>query len=541
MKRACGKRVLSKIIFLILAAFAAPCALRPLSAQEYVYPNKKLADEGLLEYRRYTLEEAQAYEKDIDSFEPFLLTGWSEEQRLTEDESVFFVRAITSNDTIFCTFQTIIAHMPKFISSYDRGNIWNPVIELEDTAYVRSHYFPDLANDEDDLIIGSCFYKYDEHGYNLGYFRSSDSGISWSELVPIFPYYNFDQSNYGSLSNIGRRLYFAYNEYDHDSIYVLISPDWGETWNGRGKNVAFLSSTPQEMTVRASGDNVYLVWVNESSYPVAGHYSRSTDQGLTWSDEIVFTEDERGGQMPYIAICDTHVVVNWVGYQYSPHAFTGDLFIKQSFDGGATWGEEQVLTDSHRVWMGSVYIEDSLIVATWQDTRFEGSNNEAMVRYSTDSGSSWSEEERLSYGDYDSHAPIACRTGDRIHVLWGDMRREAPGLYYCYDDLITEIADDNLMPEKTALLEAYPNPFNSTTVITYSNLEGGDIAIYNITGQLVKVFHRGGIKEDWHDQGQGKVTWDATDAAGERVSSGIYFVRAKAGNKTRSIKVIFLK
>ena len=506
-----------------------------LSAQEYVYPNKKVTDAGLLEYRRYTPKEAMAYEKGSGSFAPLLITGWSEEERLTEDETSYAPKTLAIGDTVFCTYGTLNRRIPKFISSYDAGITWNPVIALEDTTHTRSHYYPEIANNGADMIVGTCFYRYDEHGYNLGYFQSSDRGETWSQLIPIFPYYNFDQSNYGSLCNSGQRLYFAYNEYNHDSLYVLISPAWGQYWNGRGVNVAYLGGTPQPMTVRASGDNVYLVWVKESPRPIAVHYSRSTNRGQTWADEIDLASDPWGAQVPFIAVQDTHVVVCWMGYKYSPYAFTGDLFIKQSFDGGETWGEEQVLTDLHKVWMGEVFIEDSLIVVTWQDDRYmDDNNNEAFVRYSFDNGLTWTDEERLSFGDYDSHSPIACKTDSKIHVFWGDMRREAPGLYYCANDLTTSIDDNNLLPTKHELLSAYPNPFNSTTLINYSNLKGGDIEIYDITGRLVTRIDCGGRQE-------GKVTWDATDASGEKVCSGIYFARARIAAGAVAAKLIYLK
>ena len=71
-------------------------------------------------------------------------------------------------------------------------------------------------------------------------------------------------SHYSSLCNSGSRIFWSYNEYDHDSIYVLISTDWGEYWNGRGVNVAYLAGTPQPMEVRASGNDVHLVWVHET-------------------------------------------------------------------------------------------------------------------------------------------------------------------------------------------------------------------------------------------------------------------------------------
>lgn len=252
------------------------------------------------------------------------------------------------------------------------------------------------------------------------------------------------------------------------------------------------------MTIRASDNYVYLVWVRlPPDSPVAVYYSRSIDGGQTWSGDINFTLDSLGSQRCYVAVEDTHVVVSWMGYKYSPYAFTGDFFIKQSFDGGQTWNEEQVLTDMHKVWMGSVYIEDSLIVATWQDDRhFDGENNsEIYVRYSLDYGQTWTEEERLSFGDYHSHSPIACKTGDKIHILWGDQRAGASGLYYCYNDLATTIDDNNLLPDKTQLLTSYPNPFNSTTLIAYKNIEGGDIDIYDITGRLVTTLVLGDCQE----------------------------------------------
>jgi flagellar hook assembly protein FlgD len=72
------------------------------------------------------------------------------------------------------------------------------------------------------------------------------------------------------------------------------------------------------------------------------------------------------------------------------------------------------------------------------------------------------------------------------------------------------------------------------TLLTYSNLEGGEIEIFNISGQLVRTFHIDTRKE-------GKIIWDATDAMGNKVSSGIYFARAKAINNAETIKLLYLK
>jgi flagellar hook assembly protein FlgD len=91
-------------------------------------------------------------------------------------------------------------------------------------------------------------------------------------------------------------------------------------------------------------------------------------------------------------------------------------------------------------------------------------------------------------------------------------------------------------------LTAYPNPFNSSILFCYSlqNAEGGDLGIYTIQGQLLKTYDIKGK--------EGKIEWDARDAEGNKVSSGIYFAKARFGSKATSasqesqaIKLIYLK
>jgi len=83
-------------------------------------------------------------------------------------------------------------------------------------------------------------------------------------------------------------------------------------------------------------------------------------------------------------------------------------------------------------------------------------------------------------------------------------------------------------------LSAYPNPFNSSLIISYSNLsKGGDIVIYDIQGKLIRWFNL--------EKMEGKIIWDATDAMGNKVSSGIYFARAKTSQSSKVVKLIFLK
>ncbi|MDO9578577.1 MAG: T9SS type A sorting domain-containing protein [Candidatus Cloacimonadales bacterium] len=88
-------------------------------------------------------------------------------------------------------------------------------------------------------------------------------------------------------------------------------------------------------------------------------------------------------------------------------------------------------------------------------------------------------------------------------------------------------------------LSNYPNPFNPSTTINFSTEQNEqyELSIYNIKGQKVKTFSNLQISQSPNHQ----ITWNGTDQTGKPVSSGIYFVRLKAGEIEASCKMLLLK
>jgi hypothetical protein len=105
--------------------------------------------------------------------------------------------------------------------------------------------------------------------------------------------------------------------------------------------------------------------------------------------------------------------------------------------------------------------------------------------------------------------------------------------------LVTGI-DDPLMtvPSEFALHQNYPNPFNPTTTIKYDLKQGVDVSlkIYNLLGQEV-----GTLVNSRQEAGYRTAFWDGLNNAGNRVASGIYIYRIKAGDFVQSRKMILMK
>ncbi len=107
---------------------------------------------------------------------------------------------------------------------------------------------------------------------------------------------------------------------------------------------------------------------------------------------------------------------------------------------------------------------------------------------------------------------------------------------YQIDVAITSIEPHSRKPVTFRLEQNYPNPFSSSTAISYKLNTRADVVvtIYDILGRQVRKFSLG-VQPD----GAHKVRWDGTNALGQKVASGIYFYRLQAGNETRARKMIF--
>jgi|GEM_PF-3332968 len=94
------------------------------------------------------------------------------------------------------------------------------------------------------------------------------------------------------------------------------------------------------------------------------------------------------------------------------------------------------------------------------------------------------------------------------------------------------------IPAEFILQQNYPNPFNPETTIGFALPESSrpKISIYNSLGQLVKrITSSSELPAGWH-----QVRWDATDAVGNAVSSGIYFYRLEANSQVMDTKKMLL-
>jgi len=94
------------------------------------------------------------------------------------------------------------------------------------------------------------------------------------------------------------------------------------------------------------------------------------------------------------------------------------------------------------------------------------------------------------------------------------------------------------LPKKIALSQAYPNPFNPATTISYRLLDANHVRvdIYDMVGNKVCT-----LVNQRQDAGTRSILWNAINDRGQPVAAGVYLYTVQAGGDWISKKMVLLK
>ena len=110
-------------------------------------------------------------------------------------------------------------------------------------------------------------------------------------------------------------------------------------------------------------------------------------------------------------------------------------------------------------------------------------------------------------------------------------------------ELLHRLAEMAEIPETTALLPNYPNPFNPETWIPYQLAEPAEVmlTIYDVNGRVIRTLALGHQPAGIYTNRGRAAYWDGRNAIGEPVASGVYFYTLTAGDFTATRKMLIRK
>ncbi len=235
---------------------------------------------------------------------------------------------------------------------------------------------------------------------------------------------------------------------------------------------------------------------------------------------------------------------------------SGSSLVYSTYLGGGYWDEGWgIAVDGS----GAAYVTgytgstDFPILNPYQGT-FQGGEYDAFVTRLSSSGNSLDYSTYLGGSGKDQAHGIALDGSGGVYIVGMTESSNFPTLdqYQIdqgyqdafvtkigdFDVAADEVASDGIVPNGFSLYQNYPNPFNPSTTIEFYLDRASDVElhIFNTLGQEVRTIDLGRLSNGTHS-----TTWDGRDNSGQRLSSGMYFYRIKAGTLIETKKMIMLK
>jgi photosystem II stability/assembly factor-like uncharacterized protein len=314
--------------------------------------------------------------------------------------------------------------------------------------------------------------------------------------------------------------------------------------NGRVLIINFLNGTAQFLKTTDGGNNwtpftgagiFYFVDVNNGwSYSGSGaqganppfNIYHTTNGGTDWNKQFSDTLPGNFHSMQFIDLNNGWIV--------------GDSSkVLKTTDGGLTWTGVNTginhLSQSKCVFFLNTNVG-------WIGTNDGDITNSPAreVLHTTNGGASWEKQNiqntegifSIFFWDEDNGWFTAdncvqnCNGPDSLKIWQGVVANTTNGG-------VTSVEENKYLPSQFSLSNNYPNPFNPSTVISYSIPSASNLklTIYNTLGQTVRVLENG-----YKNAGNYSITFSASE-----LPSGIYFYRLEAGQFSQIKKMILLK
>ena len=402
----------------------------------------------------------------------------------------------------------------EFIRSIDRGETW----EMEHT-FETTFWFDNGFELEGDTL--TVFFGQQYPFRRMWLYFSDDFGVTWQgpRYTPVYP-----GPSGMSCNREGETLYQAAVAPLHDGglVSLSISYDFGLNWS-MPESVFFYDTWAYPVMYKFYSR---LFVVNEVGLNYRDsniQLLRSNDEGQNWVSHDSLTPI--GSNILPTMDASTYGRMAIV-YNDWWQQMTNDsrIYICVSSDSGTTWSNPIDLSDSTINQYPALSMQGDTIVVGWHG------NSRVLMRRSFDLGQTWQSVEVVDTSGRNADVDF---DGNTIHVIYHKWFNGSMCLFYTRWEPDTVSVHEIQLPEMISFLTAYPNPFNSSTAISYSLAATGRVAlsIYNIIGQKVATLFSGMQQAGGH-----KVIWDAAG-----VPSGVYFARLESDWGSRSIKMVLLR
>lgn len=219
-------------------------------------------------------------------------------------------------------------------------------------------------------------------------------------------------------------VFFSDNRIMNNEIYCKWSYDGGNTW----KNDQRLTFSPENSICPSSaifGSYIHVVWYDWRDGNDEIYYKRTTNHGAGWDPDIRMTVAAGYSGTPSLSLNGPVLHLTWEDKRDG----NSEIYYKRSTNNGSSWESEIRLTNSAGTSSApSIAVSGQLVHISWYDNR--DGNYEIYYMRSLDGGANWGPNVRLTNNVLRSELSCIAVSESDVHVVWYDNRHGNDEIYF---------------------------------------------------------------------------------------------------------------
>src|SRR5919107_548972 len=205
------------------------------------------------------------------------------------------------------------------------------------------------------------------------------------------------------------------NATGNGDIYFKRSVDNGTSF-GNTENLSNNTSYSDSFHTAISGSNVYVVWSDNATGNGDIYFKRSVDNGTSFGNTENLSNDNGTSYGAQIVIAGNNIYVVWA----DDSTGNGDIYFKRSVDNGTSFGSTQNLsTNPGNSTAAQIASYQDNVYVVWEDATT--GNGDIYLKASLDNGTKFSGQKVLAKNNGSSFNPqIAVSPNNIIYGIWQD-------------------------------------------------------------------------------------------------------------------------
>jgi hypothetical protein len=326
--------------------------------------------------------------------------------------SLYTLSIITAIIILFVFIDyTLLSSQPTYGQSF--GNITN----LSNNTGVSSN--PQITTFGSNIYV---VWRDNSSGNDDIYFSSSvDNGTTFNGVENLSN--NDGRSDEPQIASVGVNVYVVWrdNSSGKDQIYFKRSSDTGNSFNST-ENLSNTNGSSTDPQITATANNAYIVWSDTTTGNGDIYFKSSTDNGTSFSfPKNLSTNLDGQALFPQIEAIGNNIYVVW--QDETPDK--GRIRFRASNDNGNDFSITRVLSQENEVNANSPQLSasESAIYVVWEDNSRSGNNSknfDLLFRVGIDGGSTFTNTKILTKNPGGSFDPHTATSGENMYAVWED-------------------------------------------------------------------------------------------------------------------------